>query len=179
MADVTPAKVHLMRCSFAGLALAVVFFRLLPLETNPRSWAPPDLILVLALAWSVRRPDYVPALLLAATFVIMDFLFHRPPGLMALLVLIGCEFLKTRAQPHREATFLAEWLAAAVVIAAIVLANRFVLFVLAVEQAPFGLSIIEMLATVMAYPLAALFSQNLLGVRKLSPAEADALGARA
>jgi len=176
MAEVTPTKVLLMRLCFVGLALVIVFFRLLPLDTVPRNWAPPDLIIALAFTWSLRRPDYISAGLLALVMLLTDFLFHRPPGLLTLLVVLGCEFLKSRTLPHRETTFVAEWLAVAIVIAAITLANRMVLSLLAVEQAPLSLSVVEMLATIAIYPLVVWFSQGLLGVRKLTAAEAEALG---
>ncbi|MGR3623445.1 rod shape-determining protein MreD [Pseudophaeobacter sp.] len=178
MAEVTPARIHSMRACFAGLACLVIFFRLLPLETVTRTWAPPDLLIALAMAWSLRRPDYVPAILLALVFLAADLLFHRPPGLLALLAVLGCEFLQSRTHPQYETTFAAEWLSVALTITAITMVNRFTLSMFAVEQAPLSLSMIEMLATILAYPLVALFSQSVLGVRKLSPAEAEALGAR-
>ncbi|MEP1330530.1 rod shape-determining protein MreD [Pseudophaeobacter sp.] len=178
MVENTPARILLMRCGFAGLALAVIFFRLLPLDTLPRNWAPPDLLIALTMAWALRRPDYVPVPLVVMVMLMADMLFHRPPGLLTLLVVLGAEFLKSRSQPHQETTFVAEWLLVAMVMTVITLLNRFILSAFAVEQAPLSLSVIEMLATIATYPLVVLFSQGLLGVRKLSPAEAEALGAR-
>jgi rod shape-determining protein MreD len=64
------------------------------------------------------------------------------------------------------------------VIAGIVVLNRAILAILAVAQAPLGLTLIQALLTIAAYPLVVIFSQSLLGVRKLSPAEAEALGSR-
>lgn len=178
MAEVSPARTQTMRAAFVGLCLLVIFFRLLPLETTARSWAPPDLLIALAMAWSLRRPDYVPAWLLALVFLVADMLFHRPPGLLALLIVLGCEFLQSRTHPQYETTFAAEWLSVALTVTAITLMNRFALSLFAVEQAPLSLSMIEMTSTILIYPLVAGFSQLVLGVRKLSPAEAEALGAR-
>jgi rod shape-determining protein MreD len=59
-----------------------------------------------------------------------------------------------------------------------VVLNRAILAILAVAQAPLGLTLIQALLTIAAYPLVVIFSQSLLGVRKLSPAEAEALGSR-
>ena len=178
MASTSPARIWAMRAAFLALALVLMFFHLLPLDTQPRNWAPPDLLLALALAWSLRRPDYVTVPVLALTLLTADMMFLRPPGLQALLVILGCEFLKSRALPHRETAFAAEWLSVAIVIAAIALLNRLILSILAVAQAPLSLTMIEMLATIAAYPLVVLVSQGMLGVRKLSPAEAEALGSR-
>lgn len=178
MASTSPARIWMMRMAFPALALVLIFFHLLPLDTLPRRWAPPDLLLALAMAWSLRRPDFVPVLLLGATMLVADMMFQRPPGLFALLVVLGCEFLKSRIPPHRETAFAAEWLAVAFVIAGIVVLNRAILAILAVAQAPLGLTLIQALLTIAAYPLVVIFSQSLLGVCKLSPAEAEALGSR-
>ena len=71
----------LMRALYALLAGLLVFLHLLPLDTLPPGWAGPDLFLALTFAWAVRRPDYVPPLLVAGLALMMDLLFHRPPGL--------------------------------------------------------------------------------------------------
>ncbi|MGR3761849.1 rod shape-determining protein MreD [Roseobacteraceae bacterium NS-SX3] len=178
MANTAPARIWAMRAAFPALALAIMFFHLLPLDTLPRRWAPPDLLVALAVAWSLRRPDFVPALSVALTLFLADLLFHRPPGLWAMLVVLGCEFLKSRVPPQRETPFAGEWFAVAVVIAAITVANRLVLGIMGVVQAPLALVAIQMVMTILAYPLVVLASQSLMGVRKLSPAEAEALGSR-
>ncbi|MEL0438785.1 rod shape-determining protein MreD [Phycobacter sp. K97] len=178
MASTSPGRIWMMRLAFPVLALILMFFHLLPLDTLPSRWAPPDLLLALALAWSLRRPDFVPAVLIGATMLVADMMFQRPPGLFAMLVVLGCEFLKSRVMPHRETAFAAEWLAVAVVICGIVILNRAILAILAVAQAPLGLTLIQAVLTIAAYPLVVVLSQTLLGVRKLSPAEAEVLGSR-
>ncbi len=178
MASGQRARIWLMRSTFALLALVVIFFQLLPLDTTPRKWAPPDVILGLALVWSLRRPDYVPTLLLALVMLAADLLFQRPPGLLALLAVLGCELLKARVLPHRETTFAAEWFEAALVIAAITALNRIILNMTGVPQAYLALTLIQMITTIAAYPILVALSQSVFGVRKLTPVEADALGNR-
>ena len=58
------------------------------------TWPAPDLMLALTLAWVVRRPDLLPAPLIAAYFFVEDILMMRPPGLWALIVLGATEFLR-------------------------------------------------------------------------------------
>jgi rod shape-determining protein MreD len=65
MTDLSRSRLWVMRLSFVALALVILFFHLLPLETTPRPWAGPDLLLGFACAWGLRRPEYVPALFLA------------------------------------------------------------------------------------------------------------------
>ncbi len=178
MASGQRARVWLMRGAFTLLALIIMFFQLLPLETQPRKWAPPDLIMGLAFVWALRRPDYVPAVLLAAVLLLADLLFQRPPGLLALLIILACEILKVRILSNRETTFLAEWLEVALAIAAVTTLNRVVLNLTGVAQASLTLTMIQMIMTIGIYPILIAFSQTVLGVRKLTPVEADAIGNR-
>lgn len=159
----------LMRALYAALAGVLVFLHLLPLDTLPPGWAGPDLFLALTFAWAVRRPDYVPPLLVAALALMMDLLFHRPPGLWAALTLIGTEALRRRAPALRDQTFAADWAAVTGVLVMITLGYRLVLTLLLVDQAPLGLSLMQLLSTLVAYPLVALVSHLLLGVRKPAP----------
>ncbi|MGD9864712.1 MAG: rod shape-determining protein MreD [Pseudodonghicola sp.] len=179
MADFTASRLWLMRAAFLGLALLIFFFHLIPLDTVPRRWAPPDLLVAFAFAWSLRRPDYAPALSIAAVMLMADLLFQRPPGLMALLVVLGSEYLKNRASALREASFAGEWLAVCLTLLSVTVLNRLVLAILAVQQAQLSLSLFQMVMTMLAYPLVVLVTQSLMGVRKLAPSDAEAMGGRA
>jgi rod shape-determining protein MreD len=64
------------RISFVFLGLALIVLQLLPLQTIPQTWAGPDVMMCLVFAWSVRRPDYVPTLLIAAVILLEDFLIQ-------------------------------------------------------------------------------------------------------
>ncbi|NIZ13639.1 rod shape-determining protein MreD [Phaeobacter sp. HF9A] len=178
MARTTPAGIWFMRAVFVAQALVIVFFLLLPLDTLPRRWSPPDLLFATALAWSLRRPDFVPPLLIALVMFFADLMLQRPPGLWALLVLLACEFLKSRMPASRETPFLGEWSAVAVVIIGAGLLNRVILSVLAVEQGHIALVLLQIIVTIVTYPIVVALSQSLFGVRRLSPADAESLGAR-
>lgn len=176
MAEQTNARLWMMRMTFVGMCAVAIFFHLLPLQTAPRNWAGPDLIIALTFAWALRRPEYVPALSVAVVLLLADLMLQRPPGLLALLVVLGVENLKSRSRGLREAPFLAEWSVVAVVLIAITLINRLVLGILVVQQAPLGLSIFQMVATLMFYPVVVAFSRFVLGVRKAMPGEVNAMG---
>jgi len=171
MAESGTLHLWLMRALFAALAGALVFARLLPLDTLPPGWAGPDLFLALAFAWAVRRPEYVPPLLVAGLALTMDLLLQRPPGLWAAMTLVACETLRRRAPALRDLTFLAEWASVAGTLVAMVLAYRLVLTVLIVDQAPLGLSLMQLLSTLVAYPLVAALSHLVFGVRKRTPGD--------
>ncbi|MCA0998332.1 rod shape-determining protein MreD [Alloyangia pacifica] len=171
-----PAKVWMMRATFVALAFALIFYHLLPLDLMPASYAGPDVLTALCFAWALRRPDYVPALLVAAVMLLADLLFQRPPGLWALLVLMATEVLKSRDRPRRETTFLQEWIAVAVVLAVITILFRLALALLIVPEGTSFLALMRYAMTVICYPLIVLLSQGLFGVRRMAPGDFDHAG---
>ncbi len=176
----SPASyVWAMRLTYVGLCLAVMIAHLLPLDTLPRLWAPPDLLMGFTFAWALRRPDFVPILSIAAVFLIADLLFQRPPGLYAALMVTGTEYLRIRFTGLRDASFVGEWIAVCVMIAGLTLANRLILTVVASSLAPLGPTLIQMALTMISYPLIVIATQSVMGVRKPDPRGTDSMGARA
>lgn len=163
---------------FLAIVVVVVFARLIPLQTTPSSWAAPDLLICVCFAWVVRRPDYMPTLLIAAVMLTTDFLFMRPPGLMAGLVVLGAEFLRGRSHVLRELPFSLEWGMAASLITAVMVANRLALIFVMSPRPSLALSLSQLLLTLAVYPIVVAVSRYGLGIRKISPGEVDALGHR-
>ncbi len=178
MAEGTSSKVWLMRLAYLALGLGVIFFQLMPLETTPRRFAGPDLLVCLSFAWAVRRPDYVAALSVGGLILLADLLFQRPPGLWAALMVIGTHTLKRRGVALATLPFAAEWLSVSLTYAGMMLANRLVLGALLVPQAPLSLTVTQAIATLLAYPFIVGVFWLLLGLRKSTPGEIDGLGQR-
>ncbi|XDA98426.1 rod shape-determining protein MreD [Sulfitobacter sp. LCG007] len=178
MNELSLTRLWSMRLAFGLLAVAILFFLLLPLDTSPHSWAGPDLLLGFACAWVVRRPEYVPPLALATVFLLADFLLQRPPGLWAALALIGCERLRPRFRGQRDTGFASEWFAVCVVIAFVTLAYRTALAVTFTERPAPGLQLFAMVMTILCYPPCAAATHWLMGVRKAVPGELDATRGR-
>lgn len=163
---------------FAGLALTFVFLRLLPLSNGQASWPGPDLLVCLAFVWVIRRPDYVPVLLVAAVTLFTDFLLQRPPGLWTACVILGLEFLRSRSGQTRTLPPLAELGFVAVVLTAVIFGHRLILQLFAVPVAPVAQDVMLLLFSILAYPFVALVSHALLGVRKPIPGEVNVRGQR-
>ena len=178
MTERSVTRLWMMRMAFAAATLLILFFQLLPLDTTPRNWAGPDVMICLAFAWCVRRPEYVPPFILAAAFLLADFLLQRPPGLWALLALVGCENLKSRGRSLRDSNFSAEWLTVGLILIAMMFANRFILGVALIDLPTLTLSLSELGMTLLIYPLIVLVTHGLMGVRKIAPGDLDALGQR-
>ncbi|WP_299677253.1 rod shape-determining protein MreD [uncultured Roseobacter sp.] len=178
MSEMPQARLWTMRIGFVLLVCVILFFHLLPLETTPRRWVGPDLLLAFACAWSLRRPEYVPMPALAALFLLADLLLQRPPGLWAMAALLGCENLKKRARGFRDTGFASEWLRVSIVIAGVAVLYRGGLIITLVDLPPFGLTVFETIMTMLFYPLVVAATHGLMGVRKASPGDLDGAGAR-
>lgn len=176
MAEVNARVRAVYQAAFFGIAAVLIFFRLLPVNPGPGSLPGPDLIVLVAFAWVLRRPDFVPVWLVASVMLLADLLFMRPPGLWAAATVLGLEYLRSRAGAWREMGFLAEWGRVALTLFVMVLGTRALLLVLLVDQPAFGLQLIELLMTIGFYPVVVAASRLLFGIRKPSPREFDAAG---
>lgn len=164
------------RALFVLIAVFLAFVRLLPLDPGPGQWPGPDILLLCAFFWTIVRPALVPVWLLAAVFLISDLLLMRAPGLWTALAILGCEFLRSRRVLLRNAPFVMEWLLVAFVVTAITIANLLVLSIFAVPQPTFGLTVIGLVFTILAYPVVVVLAGRAIGLSK-SSGERDAIGA--
>jgi rod shape-determining protein MreD len=163
---------------FVALALLLAFARLLPLGDGTGGVPGPDFLVALALAWVLRRPDYVPIVLVAVVMLLADFLFMRPPGLWAAITVLAVEFLRNREPGFRDLPFLVEWSMVALLLLAMTLAYALVLLVLMVDQPTLGLTLLQLIATILAYPLVVAVTVFALGLRRAAPGEVDGRGYR-
>jgi len=178
MDEITLTRLWLMRAGFAALILGILFFQLLPLETTPRRFAGPDLIMGFAFAWALRRPEYAPLGLTAILLLIADLMLGRPPGLYAALTLLAFNNLRARATPLRGMAFTVEWFTVGLMITAVMLGHRLVLALLMVDLPSLGLQLIQLLATLLAYPFVAAITRYVFGLRAPGLGEVNALGQR-
>ncbi len=178
MTDLSLTRLWAMRMAFAGLVVLILFFQLLPLDTLPRAWAGPDMVLAFACAWALRRPEFVPIWALAGLFLLTDMILQRPPGLWSAIALLGCENLKSRARGLRDGGFATEWLTVCITLTGIMLAYRFALMITFVEAPSLGLTLFELVMTMLCYPLAVAVTHGVMGVRKSVPGELDGIGGR-
>ncbi len=165
-----------MRLLFVLLALLILFFHLLPLNSAPSQWASPDVLVALVFAWAVRRPEYVPILLVAAVMLLADLMLQRAPGLWSVLVVCAAEWLKSRERRQRETTFALEWLTFAGTLIVITILYRTVMMVLILAPGTLMLSFIQVLMTILTYPAVVGVSYFLFGVRRSAPGDMDRLG---
>lgn len=176
MADARTGRTWLLRGTYLGLTLAILYLQLLPLETTPRRLAPPDWLIALTFAWVLRRPDAVPSWLIAGALLLSDLLLQRPPGLWAAFGLVAAHWLKRRDRHLRDSTFAEEWLTVAVLLGLMTLVYRTTLGLVIGTPGTFTLSVVQYGLTVLAYPLVVAASFLLMGIRHAAPGEYDPMG---
>lgn len=176
MADKTDSRTWINRGAFVALAFVFVVIELVPRDMRPASWAGPDMLLAITLVWVARKPSYLPVIVIAAFFLMTDFLFLRPPGLWAALVVILTEVIRRRNNEFRNMPFLVEWGTIAMGIIVITLVNRLVLAIVMLPQAPFGLTLSQMAATILVYPFVLAAAHFVFGVTRTAPGETGSKG---
>lgn len=159
------------------IAAASILIHILPLS-GTGAWPKPDLLLLLTLAWVLRRPAHLPAPAIALVYLAQDLFLMRPPGLWALVVLGGTEFLRRRALVVREMNLMLEWAMVTAVLVAMTLAYRLALVIVMVPRDPLDLSARALVVTILVYPLVVWALQVVLRVKKPATGEVDELGRR-
>ncbi|MGJ8604478.1 MAG: rod shape-determining protein MreD [Marivita sp.] len=165
-----------MRLMFFLLALLILFFHLLPLNPAPSQWSSPDVLVAVVFAWAVRRPEYVPILVVAGVMLLADMMLQRPPGLWSVLVVCAAEWLKSRERRQRETTFVLEWLTFTSTLIVITILYRAVMMILILAPGTLTLSLIQVIMTIAVYPAVVGVSHFLFGVRRAAPGDMDRLG---
>lgn len=178
MVDPLRTALWLYRGLFVVLALVLLFLKLLPLGSLAGTLPGPDLLLCLIFAWVIRRPDYLPVLLIAAIVLLEDFLLMRPPGLWAGLVIVGTEFIRSRVGLTRELSFPAEWALVGAVMFGLLLAYRLAFVVSFMPQPALGFALLQTVWSVLCYPLVVAASRFAFDLRKPAMGEVDAYGRR-
>ena len=166
------------RIVFVGIALVLLFLRLLPLGSVAGHWPGPDLLVCLTLVWVMRRPDYLPALLIAFVFLAEDLILLRPPGLWTAIILLATEFLRARAALTRELNFVVEWMLVAGLMVAMLLAYRLIFTISLLPQPGFGFALVQTIWSVLCYPVVVMASTLALDLRKPAMGEVDNFGRR-
>lgn len=195
MVDGATREVWLHRSLFVAIALALLFWRLLPLPIpglsqcgEPDSWCRftvwlarmpgPDFLLCVIFAWMMRRPDFLPALLIAAVVLLEDMILMRPPGLWTALVLIASEFVRGRVALTRELNFGVEWLLVAGLMLAMLVVYRLTFTMVLMPQPGFGFAMVQVAWSILCYPVVVFLSRYVLDLHKPAMGEIDAYGRR-
>ncbi|PKP84314.1 MAG: rod shape-determining protein MreD [Alphaproteobacteria bacterium HGW-Alphaproteobacteria-2] len=179
MIDPRTSRIWAYRGLYALLCGTIVLALLLPVELFRAVLPWPDLMLALTFAWLLRRPAYVPPLLIAVVFLLADLLLQRPPGLHSLAVLLATEFLRARVLAVRDRRFGYEWALAGGTMLALMFAERVLAAVVFAGSPPLSGVAVQLGLTILAYPAVVLFSNLIFRVTKAEPGEGSGAGEQA
>jgi rod shape-determining protein MreD len=195
MIDPVTTNIWIHRILFVVIALTLLFWRLLPLEHSSqlqcaaadqscllRAWFAhipgPDIMLCIVFAWTMRRPDFLPVILIAVVVLLEDLILLRPPGLWTALVIIAAEFVRSRVILTRELNFWVEWLLVSGLMLAMLLIYRLVFALVLLPQTGFGFAIVQVIGSIICYPAVVFLSRVVLDLHKPAMGEIDAYGRR-
>ena len=160
---------------FCAAMAVLLFLRLLPLSAGATRWPGADLELCLVLAWVLRRPDQLAAPVIALLFVLQGIILFQPIGLWAAIVLAGSEAARLREARWRDQPFMLEWLRVGILIGMMMLGYRVVQILFLLPVPSLGQVLLQYIATLAAYPVVVFAARWLIGLRRISPAEAELL----
>ncbi|SFR47195.1 rod shape-determining protein MreD [Yoonia tamlensis] len=194
MASRTGPQIWVKCVTFAVIILVIMVVQLVPQSMEPRiltiavpfDWftpwhlrmVPPDFCLAVMLAWVVRRPKFAPVWIIAGIFLLADLVFQRPPGLWAAMVVWLSEELRKRHREFRAMPFLGEWGSVALAMFALFATYRLALAVFALDVAPLGMVVLQLILTIAAYPFVVVFMHYVFGISRVAPGETGSRGQR-
>jgi rod shape-determining protein MreD len=195
MIDDVTRDIWLHRALFVLVALFLLFYRLLPMEAGgpalcgaEEGWCRfskwladmpgPDLLLCIVFAWTMRRPDYLPVLLISVVVLFEDLVLLRPPGLWTALVVLTSEFIRSRVALTRELSFGVEWLLVSAMMIAMLLIYRLFFGLVLLPQPAFGFALIQVIWSILSYPVVVFLSRVVLRLYKPAMGEVDNYGRR-
>ena len=164
------------RGAFLFFAFFILFVKLLPLGSVAGDWPGPDILLCLIFAWVVRRPDFLPVLLVTFVLLLEDMLLMRPPGLWTALVVVATEFLRARIALARELSFWTEWALVAGLMFGLLVGYRVIFAMAFLPQPGFGFAMLQTLWSILCYPVVVAASRFALDLKKPAMGEVDAYG---
>ena len=92
--------------------------------------------------------------------------------------MLATEFLRSRVALTRELNFVTEWMLVGSLMLGILLAYRAILGISFVPQAPFGFAAVQVLWSILLYPIVVGLSRLVLDLRKPATGEIDSFGRR-
>lgn len=139
------------KVSFIVIFLIYIAFRLAPLDLTARHhW--PELVLIFAIALTLRHSYAVPIWLLLLVGLFQDVVMQAPLGLGALLVIVAAQYTHRRQSAIRANMFWNEWAFVAMIILATAFLGELLKVIFFTPRQDFGALFIGTIINIAAYP---------------------------
>ena len=158
---------------FLILLSVIALSQLLPLSREAGALPGPDLMFLVIAAYATRRPRMIPTWVYLVVLVLADVLLTRPLGLHAALSLVAVDMMRRRAVQAPAMPFAREWLIVATAVTAVTLLEVVILTLFLVPQAGLGLALIQLIVTVVTYPVVVLLIAEPFGLRRPKASDTD------
>ena len=153
MATTSVAQLRLSQALFVTLGVICILAALVPMGLPADAAPMPNLVFVLAVAWTIRRPSASPWGLIFVLGLLADIVLMQPIGMWTLCTLLASEFVRAQRWPIREQMFAVEWAIFATLFALALGFNALLLGLVFAPRPSFGLALNYFLSTVIAYPI--------------------------
>ncbi|RLJ41054.1 rod shape-determining protein MreD [Litoreibacter meonggei] len=184
------------RTLFLFVCGVIIFGQLLPLNTAPAvvqlidpvsgeliqegsryfSLPGPDWLFCLTAAFLMRRPRWAPVVLIVFVHLLADVLYLRPLGLWPAVSLIAYEFLRRQTNASNEVSLPLEVALVIGAFTAAVTVNGVLHLIFAVPHPGFGVTLLHILTTAIAYPFVIAVTHFILRVKRAGVRELDSDG---
>ena len=102
----------------------------------------------------------------------------RPPGLWTAIVLVASESIRSRVALTRELNFAVEWLLVSAMMFGMLVLYRVAHGLVLMPQPAFGFAIVQVIWSILCYPIVVFLSRVVLDLYKPAMGEIDAYGRR-
>ena len=116
--------------------------------------------------------------LIAAVVLLEDLIVLRPPGLWTGLVVLVSEIIRNRVALTRELNFGVEWLLVSAMMVVMLIVYRMAFGLVLLPQPPFGFAMVQVVWSILCYPVVVFLSRVVLDLYKPAMGEVDAYGRR-
>lgn len=153
----------------AALGQIAIFVEAAPVGLAVDAWPSPDLLLCVVAYWALRRPGSTPLVLVFLLGLSRDLLTDAPLGAGTLTLIAVAETLKHYRLIFLQRSFMAEWLAVILAVAASLALQWLLLMVMLVEPAPLATLALMAFITACSYPPLAMVLRWLFRIRWRRP----------
>jgi len=147
------------------ICFIILSFQLLPMRIVYQEVLWPNLIYLVTVGWLIRKPSYLPVILILFVHIISDIVLLKPLGLWPALSLIGYEFLRWRSLSQGQLKLGQELVLVNSVLILLTFLQIGMELIFKIESPPMGMILLQLAFTLLIYPIVIFVLHSILKVR--------------